>query len=55
MSTVFKAQKSKQDKAKGVVAAAEDKPVFRNKQRVLLLSSRGITFRYDVVLSSSCH
>jgi hypothetical protein len=46
MSTVFKQQKSKRDKAEGIVAkTTEDTPVFRNKQRVLLLSSRGITSR----------
>jgi len=46
MATVYKQQKSKKDKAEGVVAkSSEDKPVFKNKQRVLLLSSRGITFR----------
>ncbi|KAF9085121.1 Ribosome biogenesis protein brx1 [Mortierella sp. GBA35] len=52
MSTVFKQQKSKRDKAEGVVAkSSEDTPVFRNKQRVLLLSSRGITFRHRHLLS----
>ncbi|KAF9333211.1 Ribosome biogenesis protein brx1 [Linnemannia elongata] len=52
MSTVFKQQKSKRDKAEGIVAkTTEDTPVFRNKQRVLLLSSRGITSRHRHLLT----
>ncbi|KAF9344169.1 Ribosome biogenesis protein brx1 [Mortierella sp. AD094] len=51
MATVFKQQKSKRDKAEGVVAKDEEKPIFKNKQRVLLLSSRGITFRHRHLLS----
>ncbi|KAF9359334.1 Ribosome biogenesis protein brx1 [Mortierella sp. NVP85] len=52
MATVYKQQKSKKDKAEGVVAkTSEDRPVFKNKQRVLLLSSRGITFRHRHLLA----
>ncbi|KAF9998527.1 Ribosome biogenesis protein brx1 [Entomortierella chlamydospora] len=52
MATVFKQQKTKRDKAEGIVANdAEEKAIFKNKQRVLLLSSRGITFRHRHLLS----
>ncbi|KAF9198353.1 Ribosome biogenesis protein brx1 [Haplosporangium sp. Z 27] len=51
MATVFKQQKSKRDQAEGVVAKDTDEKSFKNKQRVLLLSSRGITFRHRHLLS----
>ncbi|KAF8977229.1 Ribosome biogenesis protein brx1 [Entomortierella lignicola] len=51
MATVFKQQKSKRGQAEGVVAKDTDEKSFKNKQRVLLLSSRGITFRHRHLLS----
>ncbi|KAG0318393.1 Ribosome biogenesis protein brx1 [Dissophora globulifera] len=51
MATVFKQQKSKQDKAEGVVAHTSEEKVFKNKQRVLLLSSRGINSRHRHLLT----
>ncbi|KAG0245328.1 Brix domain-containing protein [Mortierella sp. GBAus27b] len=51
MATVYKQQKSKKDKAEGVVSKTSEEKAFKNKQRVLLLSSRGITFRHRHLLS----
>ncbi|KAG0309799.1 Ribosome biogenesis protein brx1 [Dissophora globulifera] len=51
MATVFKQQKSKRDKAEGVVAHTSEEKVFKNKQRVLLLSSRGINSRHRHLLT----
>ncbi|KAF9975927.1 Ribosome biogenesis protein brx1 [Actinomortierella ambigua] len=47
MSTVYKAQVMKAGKEKKV----EEKPTFKNKQRVMLLSSRGIISRHRHLLS----
>ncbi|KAG0264122.1 Ribosome biogenesis protein brx1 [Actinomortierella ambigua] len=47
MSTVYKAQAKKAGKEKNV----EEKPIFRNKQRVMLLSSRGIISRHRHLLN----
>ncbi|KAF9154433.1 Ribosome biogenesis protein brx1 [Actinomortierella ambigua] len=47
MSTVYKAQAKKAGKEKKV----EEKPIFRNKQRVMLLSSRGIISRHRHLLN----
>ncbi|KAF9898068.1 Ribosome biogenesis protein brx1 [Lobosporangium transversale] len=51
MATVFKQQKDKKDKAEGIVTKSSDDKIFKNKQRVLLLSSRGINSRQRHLLT----
>ncbi|KAF9584612.1 Ribosome biogenesis protein brx1 [Lunasporangiospora selenospora] len=51
MATVYKQQKSKKDKADGVVEKSDAKAIFKNKQRVLLLCSRGVNYRHRHLLS----
>jgi hypothetical protein len=41
-------------RGKGAPGAGDGKPVFRNKQRVLVLSSRGITHRYTDLCHCVC-
>lgn len=46
MATVFKSQTAKKQRETNGQASDDKNQTIRNKQRILLLSSRGINYRY---------